>query len=73
MNGELCRREDLPEKPRQSFVAVRIRCVRIILVVGNWKMIFTGAHGRRRAGNGQSNSQRTARSSRAAPEVSNKL
>ncbi|XP_062700893.1 uncharacterized protein LOC115264505 isoform X1 [Aedes albopictus] len=32
-------------------------------------MIFTGAHGRRRAGNGQSNSQRTARSSRAAPET----
>ncbi|KFB38951.1 AGAP000418-PA-like protein [Anopheles sinensis] len=28
-------------------------------------MIFTGAHGRRRAGNGQSNSQRNARSSRS--------
>ncbi|XP_052873263.1 putative protein TPRXL [Anopheles cruzii] len=34
-------------------------------------MIFTGAHGRRRAGNGQSNSQRNARSSRTTPpEVS---
>ncbi|XP_052565085.1 putative protein kinase C delta type homolog isoform X7 [Culex pipiens pallens] len=32
-------------------------------------MIFTGAHGRRRAGNGQSNSQRSARSARAAPET----
>ncbi|XP_049544307.1 putative protein kinase C delta type homolog [Anopheles darlingi] len=32
-------------------------------------MIFTGAHGRRRAGNGQSNSQRTARGSRTAPEA----
>ncbi|XP_035796303.1 putative protein kinase C delta type homolog isoform X3 [Anopheles albimanus] len=31
-------------------------------------MIFTGAHGRRRAGNGQSNSQRNARGSRTAPE-----
>ncbi|XP_058063493.1 putative protein kinase C delta type homolog [Anopheles bellator] len=30
-------------------------------------MIFTGAHGRRRAGNGQSNSQRNARSSRTTP------
>ncbi|XP_058442958.1 putative protein kinase C delta type homolog isoform X5 [Malaya genurostris] len=31
-------------------------------------MIFTGAHGRRRAANGQSNSQRSARSARAAQE-----
>ncbi|XP_055546294.1 putative protein kinase C delta type homolog isoform X4 [Wyeomyia smithii] len=35
-------------------------------------MIFTGAHGRRRAGNGQSNSQRTARSTRATPETRNR-